>query len=111
MLNSNGKFVIDFMNSKKAINQMVSNEVLLKGNIEFKIQKTLDSGQIIKTIEFTDKGKEFNFEERVQALMLDDFQNLIKEPDLQITHVFGDYQLNAFNEYNSDRLILVGQKP
>jgi SAM-dependent methyltransferase len=111
MLHQNGKFVIDFMNSKKATEQMITEEIITKSNIAFNIQKTMESGQIIKTIKFSDKGRNFQYEERVQALMLEDFQKLINQTDLQITHVFGDYQLNSFDEVNSDRLIIVGKKP
>jgi SAM-dependent methyltransferase len=111
MLVPEGKFVIDFMNSKKANSQMIPEETIIKNNIQFNISKKVESGQIIKSISFSDNGHDFQFEERVQALTLEDFQNLVNQTDLKLTGVFGDYQLNSFDENNSDRLILIGQKP
>ncbi len=110
MLHSHGKFVIDFMNSKKVVTQMKPEEKIIKNNIQFDIHKKLEDGQIIKTIQFSHENKDYQFEERVQALMLEDFHKLIDQTDLELTHVFGDYQLTPFDEVNSDRLILIGQK-
>lgn len=111
MLKPNGIFVIDFMNSKKAIDKMVHQETIAKDNIKFNVNKRVENGQIIKTISFSDNDINHQYEERVQALMINDFKELLAQTDLQITRTFGDYQLNQFDEENSDRLILIGKKP
>lgn len=110
MLVPKGIFVIDFMNSKKAISQLVKKATITKSNIDFNIVKRVENGQIIKTIKFSDGDKSRQYEERVQALMMSDFKELLSQTDLEITHTFGDYSLNQFEETTSDRLILVGKK-
>lgn len=110
MLIPNGTFVIDFMNSPKVIANLVASETIKRGDLNFDITRRHKDGQIIKTIEFLDQGKQFHFEEKVQTVMLVDFKNFAQEVNLEITHVFGNYELEAYNEATSDRLIIVGKK-
>ena len=41
------------------------------------------------------------------AFTLSDLSNFIINAKLEIIDIFGDYDLNPFCEYNSDRLILI----
>jgi SAM-dependent methyltransferase len=110
MLNSKGIFVIDFMNAKKIIAELVEKEVIEKSGIKFSIRKQLLNNQIIKSISFNTDGKDYAYQEQVQALFFSDFQNLLQQTDLVVDHVFGNYMLEDFNEITSDRLILIGHK-
>ncbi|WP_258540467.1 class I SAM-dependent methyltransferase [Parvicella tangerina] len=110
MLEPDGVFVIDFMNAKKVIDNLVKAETVHRSKLSFDITRRHENGQIIKTIDFTDQGQDFHFEEKVQTIFLDDFKDLIRESDLQLLETFGDYDLNAFHEDTSDRLILIGKK-
>jgi 2-polyprenyl-3-methyl-5-hydroxy-6-metoxy-1,4-benzoquinol methylase len=110
MLAPEGIFVIDFMNAKKVIQHLVKAETIYRGDLAFKITRKHEDGQIIKTIDFTDKDQSFHFEERVQSICLADFEELINKAGLQLLEAFGDYDLNTFDEGTSDRLILVGKK-
>ncbi|PCJ84325.1 MAG: SAM-dependent methyltransferase, partial [Flavobacteriales bacterium] len=65
---------------------------------------------IVKKIAFSDKGKEFNYEEKVKALALRDFEKYFINAGLVIKSVFGNYDLNPFDEDDSDRLILLAKK-
>ena len=67
-------------------------------------------GKIIKKINFEDQGKIYNFEERVQAFFLADFERMLQKSGLVITETFGSYGLDPFDEIKSDRLILVCKK-
>jgi len=67
-------------------------------------------GQIQKTIRFTDKNKSYEFTEYVQALDLDDFKDLLERTDMFIVNTYGNYQMEAFDPDNSDRLILICKK-
>ena len=64
---------------------------------------------MIKRIEFTDQGQQYQFQEQVQLLYLDDFKRLLKA-DFNILHTFGEYGLKAFHSSQSPRLILIAQK-
>lgn len=110
MLKPNGIFVIDFMNSNQVTQKMIPFEKIEKENITFEIFKKLENNQIIKTIQFEDQGRNYKYEEKVQALTLNDFNEMFSNTNMEIAQVFGDYHLNAFDEKDSDRLILIGKK-
>ena len=61
-------------------------------------------------LEFTDKGKKYHFTEKVRALALADFQKYFTSCGLNIVHLWGDYELGAFDAELSDRLIIVAKK-
>ena len=65
---------------------------------------------IVKQISFNDNGKEYNFEEKVSALKLADFEKYFTAGNLKILDIKGDYMMNDFNLITSDRLILIAQK-
>lgn len=105
-LKPNGHAVIDFLNTKLAIKNLVPEEVKKVGNIEFHIEKYVEDGFIFKNIRFKDMGKDFLFTERVMALELQDFKEYFKDAEVNLVNSFGDYHLNDFDENKSERLIL-----
>jgi len=106
-LTSNGVLLIDFMNAKKAINSMKAHESKVIDDIEFSINKRIEKGFIKKNISFYANGKQNIFEESVQDLGKNDFIDLFNESGLVLMEAFGNYQLDAFNEDSSDRLIMI----
>ena len=110
MLKAEGLLVLDFMNSEKAISSLVFNEIKNEDGIEFSINRNYDGKHIYKNIQFSDAGKSFQYTERVQALKLIDFENILISHNFQIIHTFGDFNLNPFDEKTSDRLILIATK-
>jgi len=110
-LRPDGKFILDFFNSKKAISGLLMNEIKQVGTVVFHIQRRVDEdGYILKNIQFEDNGQHFDFTERVRAFTLEDFEWLFSRAGLKIAKTFGSYQLETFDEATSDRLILVGCK-
>jgi SAM-dependent methyltransferase len=109
-LKPNGVFVFDFLNTKKTIAKLVETETKTIDNIEFKISRHVADDFIVKQILVNDKGKEFSFQERVKALTLKDFEKYFAANKLKIVHLFGNYQLEKYNEYDSDRLIIIAKK-
>jgi len=105
-LKPNGHAVIDFLNAKLAIKNLVPKEMKKVGNIEFHIEKYVEDGFIFKNIRFKDMGKDFLFTERVMALELQDFKEYFKDAEVNLVNSFGDYHLNDFDENKSERLIL-----
>ncbi len=108
-LAAGGMFVVDFLNATKTINQLIPEEVRLIDGIFFRLNRSLEKDQIVKKISFEHEGKAYAFEEKVQALSLEDFQVLFAEY-FKIERVFGSYDLGAFDENKSDRLILIARK-
>ena len=78
--------------------------------IDFVIHKKIDNNTIIKRIEFSDKGRNYFFEEKVSLLTKTDFETMASTAGFKLQEVFGDYKLNPFDEKNSDRLILIFKK-
>ncbi|MFN4909975.1 MAG: class I SAM-dependent methyltransferase [Flavobacteriales bacterium] len=109
MLKPEGLFVIDFLNAERVRDTLIHSEDILRGEITFKIRRDISEGKVIKSIEFTDQGQQYQFQEQVQLLYLDDFKRLLKA-DFNILHTFGDYGLKAFHSSQSPRLILIAQK-
>ena len=64
----------------------------------------------MKKIQFSDKGKEYHFQEKVKALTIADFEKYFAANKLKILHLRGNYELDEFDEKTSDRLIVIAQK-
>lgn len=110
MLSHNGKLVIDFMNSEKVIQNLVSEETKIEDGITFNISRNYDGNHIFKNIKFEDHDNKFHFTERVQALKYNDFEKLLLNAGFEIDHSFGDFNLNTFHPQSSDRLIIIATK-
>ena len=109
-LKSEGILIIDFMNVKKVIANLVLNEQKVIDNITFNIKRKVESGHIIKDIEIIDSLKKQKFQEKVKAITLSDFSEFISIAGLKIIDIFGNYKLEDFNATSSDRLILICKK-
>lgn len=103
----NGLLVIDFMNATKVIHELKLRQELIKQGITFHIKREVNNGRIVKTIAFEAEGQSYFFQEKVQALRLSDFQELLQQAGFEIQTTYGSYDLDSFNEQTSDRLILI----
>lgn len=105
-----GKFVIDFMNSKRVIERLVAQETKEENGIIFHISRRVEKGFIIKTIRFQDQGQDYEFIERVRALQYHEFLEYFQMAHLRVAEVFGDYALHPFDPEKSERMIFVLKK-
>jgi len=110
ILAPSGLLVIDFMNGEHVLQNMVERESKTIDNIQFHIHRWVEKGFIYKKIEVQDKHEVFEFTEKVQALMLPDFERLLNTAFFSITHLFGNYELDPFNISKSDRLIIIAKR-
>lgn len=110
MLKDEGLVVIDFMNAARVIEQLVPHEMKTEEGISFEIDRHTDRKHIYKRIRFHADGEDHDHTERVQVLLLSDFQRLLESNGFEILRTFGDFKLNDFNESESDRLIIVARK-
>ena len=106
-LNPNGIAIIDFMNTKKVVSELVSEEIQIVDNIAFKINRYVKNGFIVKEINFDADGKHLTYFEKVKSLDLAKINTYVNSVGFKIKYTFGNYQLEKFNEETSDRLILV----
>lgn len=110
MLDRNGIVVIDFMNSIRVVNHLVESEQKELDGIKFNLSRRYDGQHIFKDIKFNDQGRNYHFTERVQALKMKDFEQLLVKHGFEIQDTFGDFELNNFNPEQSERLIIVAKK-
>lgn len=110
MLEPRGKLVIDFMNARKVVQQLVCQEYKEIDGIRFEISRKYDGQHIIKDIQFTDKGGDYHYTERVQALDYSYFHEQLSRHGFRILTTFGDFELNDFSETESERLIIIAER-
>ena len=102
-----GFAVIDFMNVPFVLDNLVAEEVKTVENIDFYLKRYLKDGFIIKEIDFDDQGQHYHFSEKVRALTLEDFTQMMDEAGIYLLDTFGDYKLKKYQKKTSERLILI----
>ncbi len=110
-LRPGGVFVIDFLNATKVIKDLVKNETISRGGIEFTITRTYTGTHFVKNISFEDKGHDYSFNEYVQALTFDRIREMLEASGFLFVDVRGDYSLANFAEPSSERVIIFARKP
>jgi hypothetical protein len=86
---------------------LVAKEIKIVEGIEFYISRYHDEKYIYKEISFSDKGEDFKFTERVRALTLQNFTDMMAEAEINLLDIFGDYKLKKFHKTESERLIMI----
>ena len=97
VLSQNGVLIVDYLNVPQVSKSLIEHEVIRRKNVEFIIHRRIHEGWIEKSIQFEWEGRREHHVERVQALGLSDFENLLSAHDLRILDVWGDYSLNAWS--------------
>lgn len=109
-LTDEGLLIIDFMNTKRIVRELVKEENIERKGYKFCIRREHKSGFIRKYIRVTDGHDEYNFEECVQALFAEDFNALFETCGFRLLFTFGDYLLEPYLEDVSPRMILIAEK-
>ncbi len=109
-LKPDGIFVFDYFNCSKIV---LSGEMQMEKEIDgikFQIKKSITGNIVHKIIEFSDKGENYHFEERVMLLNKEILMRFFDIAGLEVIHTFGNYDLQPFEENTSERLILIAKK-
>jgi SAM-dependent methyltransferase len=106
-LNEFGFGVIDFMNVNYIIEHLVEENVKTVEGIDFRQKRRLKDGYIVKDISFEVDGESYEFQERVKAFTLEDFEALFEKAGVYLLDVFGDYKLRKYHSKTSERLIMI----
>lgn len=109
-LKQEGILVLDYLNVAKIQHTLPTQEIVIRGEIDFDVSKKLENGFIVKTIQFEDDSEQYNFQEHVKMFLKADFESIFNANGFVIESIFGDYDLNSFDVNTSDRLILVAKK-
>ncbi|REG87838.1 SAM-dependent methyltransferase [Winogradskyella sediminis] len=106
-LNTFGFGVIDFMNTNYIIKNLIPEDVKTVEGIDFHQKRSVKEGYIIKDISFEADGEHFEFQERVKAFTLQDFEILFEKAGVHLLDVFGDYKLHKYHTDTSERMIMI----
>ena len=109
-LKSGGKLVLDYMNSVKAVKNLVKHYEKEVEGIKFIITKKIEYGFIVKNIDFDYENQHYHFQERVKVLNFEDFNYYFRAAGMTCKATFGNYHLEPFEVENSDRMIFLVEK-
>jgi SAM-dependent methyltransferase len=111
-LKPGGKLVIDYLNVDQAIAQLIPEEHREIEGVQFRVQRLADAHHLIKKIEVLDPNKQnrFTHTEKVAAFRLADFTRMLSVEGLTIKEVFGNYQLEKFDNNCSPRMIMICER-
>lgn len=110
VLKPGGYFVLDFLNKEQVIHSLTSQSEEKRDDLVFQIEKRIEEGAVVKEIRFEDKGKPYFFFEKVKLHSLDYIESLANEYGLVREKIYGDYNLNPYDEMKSPRCISVFRK-
>jgi SAM-dependent methyltransferase len=105
-----GVLVVDFFNPTYVLSNLVPSEIVESQGISFRIKRWSEKGYLYKSIEFTNKGKEYSFLEKVELVAKNDFISYAAKAGLSLVDLKGDYNLSAFDELESPRMIFIWAK-
>ena len=105
----NGVGVIDFLNPSWVLANLVKEEIIERDGIQFSIQRYTKDKWLCKDIHFQVDKHNYQFQEQVELLEINDFITLFSQANLQLVDLFGDYHLGAYDQDKSNRQILIFQ--
>jgi SAM-dependent methyltransferase len=105
----NGVGVIDFLNPSWVLANLVKEESIERDGIKFSIQRYKKGKWLCKDIQFQVDKNNYQFQEQVELLEINDFITLFSQANLQLVDLFGDYQLLGYDKELSNRQILIFQ--
>ncbi len=104
-LKADGILVMDFLNPTYILANLVSDEIIKKGQIAFHIKRWEENGYLYKSIKFEDQGQAFAFQEKVELISKEAFLQYADQAGLAFLNLVGDYSLAKFDEQKSPRMI------
>lgn len=111
-LQTNGIFVIDYLNAHYAEDHFVHKSDIEIDDVTYLITKWFDETHFYKKIVVEDEALKspLTYQETVAKFSLGDFTEMLSYQQLQIQEVFGDYSFNDYHVKNSPRMIIIAKK-
>lgn len=110
-LKSQGTLVMDFLNPTYILANLVPEETVHQGGIDFHIKRWEEKGFLYKSITFEDQGQSYSFQEKVELISKEDFLRYAEAAGLYFMNLVGDYTLAKFDAQTSPRMIFFWGKP
>lgn len=111
-LKPGGTLMFDYLNVHYVEDRLVHNEVKEIENTAYEIHRWHDEDYFFKRIIIKDPklGEAVEFTEKVAKFSLGDFTDMLAFQKIQVSEVFGDYSLGAYDVRKTPRMIIVGNK-
>lgn len=110
-LKPGGRFVMDYMNSTKIASKLVPANEVQTELATYSITRSIENSTIVKRIKVTHDSGTVDFEERVRAFEAEDLKRFVEQAGLKLVDIKGDYGLSEYLPDQSERLILIAEKP
>lgn len=111
-LKPTGVLLFDYLNVHYAEDRLVPHELKTIDNTSYEIVRWDDEQFFYKKITVTDAALQepLVFTEKVAKFNLGDFTEMLSFQNMQITDVFGDYELNSYDIRATPRMIILAKK-
>lgn len=111
-LQPGGTVLFDYLNIHYTEDRLVHNETKTLGETVYEIHRWHDESHFYKRIIITDPtlDKPMEHTEKVAKFSLGDFTEMMAFQNLQVTEVFGSYDLESYHVRNTPRMIVLAQK-
>jgi SAM-dependent methyltransferase len=111
-LKPGGVILFDYLNVHYVEDRLIHNEEKQVGDTHYEIHRWHDEDYFYKKITITDPSldRSHDFTEKVAKLSLGDFTDMLSFQKMQVTDVFGDYNLGAYDVRRTPRMIVVARK-
>ncbi len=112
MLETGGRFMIDFLNAHKVRETLVPEESGTYGGLNYQIRRFIKNEMVHKEITFSGSSlsKPKTYRERVKLYDEEWFRNAFESCGFTVRNCWGDYKGSSFDEQSSPRLILLAEK-
>jgi cyclopropane fatty-acyl-phospholipid synthase-like methyltransferase len=111
-LKPNGRLVLDYLNVAYSEERLVAREEKEIDGTFFSIRRWTDASHFYKEIKITGDAlsEPLIYTEKVSKFSLEHFEYMFALQDLEIEKVYGDYNLNPYDQKESPRLIVIANK-
>lgn len=110
ILVDDGFFVLDFFNSYFLQQNLVESSEEILGEVKIHQFRKIKGNRVTKKIVITKNGNLSQFEESVRMFTKDELVNAIQNIGFDIYKTFGDFLGNEFEQFTSQRLIMICKK-
>jgi len=109
-LKPGGIFVLDYLNSKTALEQLPGHEIKAIDGFRFEINKEYKNDRIVKEIHIEKEGRSMSYTESIYPFTEKELKQMLTNAGFQMKSCFGSYGLEKYDPETSDRLIMLAQK-
>jgi SAM-dependent methyltransferase len=111
-LKPSGRLLFDYLNVHFVEEHLVHNEVKKINGTNYEIHRWMDETHFYKKITVADASLDHpcTYTEKVAKLSLGDFTDMLSFQGMQVTEVFGNYDLGPYDLKTTPRMIVLAKK-